>query len=69
MALGPLVRLTGESDIGARQVVVALPVVALMGWQLRQAYHRTVATPRRETAPPPAGEERQRRVGRARPAD
>jgi len=28
------------------QIVVALPIAALMGWQLRQAYHRTVAAPR-----------------------
>jgi hypothetical protein len=63
------------------QVVVAVPIAALMGWQLRQAFHRTVAaprhrltlarrppaTPRRETAPPPAwrGEAAQ---GRTRPA-
>jgi len=49
------------------QIVVALPIAALMGWQLRQAYHRTVATPRRETAPPPAwrGEAAQ---SRTRPA-
>ena len=28
------------------QIVVALPIAALMGWQLRRAYHRTVAAPR-----------------------
>jgi small-conductance mechanosensitive channel len=71
------------------QVVVAVPIAALMGWQLRQAFHRTVAAPRHrltlarrvktlDARPRPRGgkpplhlrgEERQRRVGRARPAD
>ena len=28
------------------QIVVALPIAALLGWQLRRAYRRTVAAPR-----------------------